>query len=99
MVKGFADAPCVSETLNFRRCWPHSKVQRFIEKATLSTRDVLTWSTKVCSITDLSIGVVLQRGHMVAHHSRSNYLKGCASSGQLCVVSGVAQGCVVHSSI
>ena len=36
---------------------------------------------------------------MVAHHSRSNYLKGWGSSGQLCVVSGVAQGCVVHSSI
>ena len=36
---------------------------------------------------------------MVAHHSRSNYSKGFASSGQLCVVSGVAQSCVVHSSI
>ena len=36
---------------------------------------------------------------MVAHQSRSNYLKGWGSSGQLCVVSGVAQSCVVHRSI
>ena len=36
---------------------------------------------------------------MGAHQSRSNYLKGCASSGQLCVVSGVAQSYVVRSSI